>query len=717
MKQLVQSMRTGVVDVLDVPPPSLLGPGVLVQTAVSLISAGTERDVAEFAKGSLLEKARSRPDLVKQVLDKVRRDGLAHAVSAALSRLDRPVAPGYASAGTVIAVARGVDDVRVGDRVACAGATYATHAEINYVPRNLVVEVPRRPSGENVGFDEAAFTTMGAIALHGVRLGAPELGQRVVVVGLGMIGLLATQLLRIHGCRVFGIDPNAARCGLARALGADDADTPAHAEAIVSRWTGGRGADLVIVAAASADSDPAVLAAEIACDKGRIVAIGATRLDVPRRTLYRKELSLVVSRSYGPGRYDPAYEELGHDYPRAYVRWTERENMRTFLELVASGQVDVQRLISHRFGIAHAAEAYHTLQRGDALGILIEYPNVPATPTVAVPVARPARRATAAQPRISVIGAGAFARSVLLPALSATGAGLHEIVAATGLSARSAADRFGFAFCSTAADTVWSGESDGVVIATRHDSHAQLTIDALQAGKPVFVEKPLCVTEAELERLESVVNELRARGRTPFVMVGFNRRFAPAVDTLRRAMARAPLSLVYRVNAGRLPPDSWIAHAQQGGGRVVGELCHFIDLCACIADSHVADVCATRSAADPDDVMVTLRMVNGSMATVAYLVDGDRASAKERLEVFGGGCLGTIDDFRRARVSGNGQAAHYGRFLPRQDKGHAAEMAAFVRAVATGADSPVPWASAVNSTRATLAVVRSLESGERVYLP
>jgi len=718
VKQLVQSMRTGAVNVLDVPPPRLAGPGVLVQTAVSLVSAGTERAALEFAKGSLVGKARARPDLVKQVLEKVRRDGLVRTVSVALARLDRPVAPGYATAGTVIAVAPGVDDVHVGDRVACAGATYATHAEINYVPKNLVVPVPRRRTGDDVGFDEAAFTTTGAIALHGVRLGAPEIGHRAVVIGLGVIGLLATQILRAHGCRVFGIDLDSTRCDLARTLGADEAMTPMGAEAAVSRWSGGLGADLVVVAAATSGSDPAVMAAEMACHRGRIVAVGATGLDLPRRTLYQKELSLVVSRSYGPGRYDPDYEERGHDYPRAYVRWTERENMRTFLDLVAEGRVDVRPLVSHRYDIERAAEAYDTLERGGALGILIDYGTAAAaTAATPSPVSSRPRASVAGRPRISVIGAGAFAQSVLLPSLRAN-ATLGAVVAATGLSARSAADRFGFETCATAPDGIWRDAGcEAVAIATRHDSHAQLVIDALEAGKAVFVEKPLCITEADLERIVHVVDTLRLAGQAPFLMVGFNRRFAPSVATVRAAMAGAPVSIVYRVNAGRLPPESWITHADEGGGRIVGEVCHFVDLCAHLAGSPVVEVSATRSAAGADDVMVSLRMANGSMAAVAYLIDGDRAAAKERIEVFGGGRCGTIDDFRRARVTGVGRAIRHGRWLPRQDKGHAAEMAAFVRAVASGHASPVSFESAVNTTRATFAIVRSLEAGGPVPVP
>jgi predicted dehydrogenase/threonine dehydrogenase-like Zn-dependent dehydrogenase len=717
VKQIVQSMRTGVVNVLDVPPPRLAGPGVLVQTAVSLISAGTERAALEFAKASLVEKARSRPDLVKQVLDKVRRDGLVRTATVALARLDTPVAPGYATAGTVLAVAPGVDDIVVGDRVACAGATYATHAEINYVPRNLMVPVPRRRTGEYVGFDEAAFTTVGAIALHAVRLGVPEIGQRVVVIGLGVIGLIATQILRAHGCHVFGIDLNPSRCDTSRALGADDAVGPMGAEAVVSRWSSGLGADLVIVAAATRGSDPAVLAAEIARERGRVVAVGATGLDLPRRTMYQKELSLVVSRSYGPGRYDPDYEERGHDYPRAYVRWTERENMRTFLALVADGRVDVHPLVSHRYTIERGAEAYDTLEQGDTLGILIDYGTAPAAKVAdAITVPSRPRVHASGRPRISVIGAGAFARSVLLPSLTRAGASLGSVVAATGLSARLAADKFGFETCSTTVETIWR-DSDAVVIATRHDSHAQFTIDALEAGKAVFVEKPLCITEAELQRIAHVVDTLRVAGQAPFVMVGFNRRFAPAVAVVREAMAGAPVSIVYRINAGRVAPQSWIARADEGGGRIVGEVCHFVDLCAHLAGSPVVEVCATRSAVGPDDVMVSLRMADGSLATVAYLIDGDRTAPKERIELSGGGRSATIDDFRRARVSGVGRTVRHGGVVARQDKGHAAEMAAFVSAVASGGVSPVSFESSINTTRATFAIVRSLESGGPVQVP
>jgi predicted dehydrogenase/threonine dehydrogenase-like Zn-dependent dehydrogenase len=723
-------MRTGIVEVLDVPTPQLRGPGVLVQTAVSLISAGTERASSEFAQASLVEKARSRPDLVEQVLGKMRRDGLAATLAGVFERLDRPAAPGYATAGVVLAVADGVPELVVGDRVACAGATYATHAEINYVPRNLVVPIPRRTSGEEVGFDEAAFTTLGAIALHGIRLAQPQLGDRAVVIGLGVIGLLTVQILRAHGCRVAAVDLDAARCDLARALGADAAAAPADAASLVTEWTQRLGADLVLVAAATEGSDPAILAADLARDKGRIVAVGATGLDLPRRTLFKKELSVVVSRSYGPGRYDPEYEERGRGYPLSHVRWTERENMRAFLDLIADDRIDVQPLISQRFAIEHGDRAYAMLNAGPALGILLDYSTRPlhdelrgaSAPQPAAPARPTARRAGAPLERVHVaaIGAGNFARGTLFPLLARNSrVALRTIVASTGLSAHGAAERFGFAKRSTDHGDIWTDEScAAVVIATRHDSHAALVLAGLQSGKAVFVEKPLCITEEELARIVSTIGDLEAAGHAPLVMVGFNRRFAPAVQAVRARVARtaAPVSIVYRINAGRLPASSWIADAGEGGGRIVGEVCHFVDLCAYLAGSPVEEVSAIRSAAGEEDVAVSLRMRNGSIATIAYLVGGSARVPKERLEIFGSSETAIIDDFRRVTINGRGVSA-WRSLLQRQDKGHRAELDAFVDAVARGTTSPVPMDSAINSTRATFAILRSLEINSAVRIP
>jgi predicted dehydrogenase/threonine dehydrogenase-like Zn-dependent dehydrogenase len=721
MKQLTQSIRRGTMDVLDVPFPQLRGPGALVDTRASLISAGTERATVEFARASLLAKAHSRPDLVQQVVEKVRREGFTQALSTVLSRLERPIAPGYAGAGTLLALSPDVSELVVGDRVACAGAGYATHAQVNYVPRNLLVPIPRRASGEWVGFDEASFTTLGAIALHGVRLAKPELGDRALVIGLGLIGLLAVQILRANGCKVMGVDLNPGRCALARELGAEIASTPAEAESVVAAWSDRFGADLVVVAAATDRSDPAVLAAELARDKGRIVAIGATGLDLPRRTLYHKELSLVVSRSYGPGRYDPEYEERGRSYPLAHVRWTERENMRAFLDLVANGSVDVRRLISHRFPIDDAEQAYETLEREAVLGIVLEYPEAPqATGPIHLASSAPASQKTSSSTAVgvSLIGAGNFANGVLLPAICRSGAAsLRGVVTATGLSARAAGDKHGFAYCTTSADDVWGDErTNAVVIATRHDAHAQLAVAALETGKAVFVEKPLCLSELELDSIVSTVGRLRTARSSPVLMVGFNRRFAPSTRQIRAHFAKTqgPVNVIYRVNAGRVPPSSWVASAEEGGGRILGEVCHFVDLCAYLAGAPVHEVSAVRSSASADDVIVTLRMAGGSIATIAYLVEGDRSAPKERIEVFGSGTIATIDDFRTATLSTGGRSRRLSKLFATQDKGHRAGMQAFLEAVATGGDSPIPFEAAVNSTRATFAILRSLETGQPV---
>jgi polar amino acid transport system substrate-binding protein len=694
---------------------------VLVRTATSLISAGTERAALEFAKGSLLNKARRRPDLVTQVVTKVRRDGIMAAFDVAMSRLDKPVAPGYACAGTVVAVSPDLCEFGIGDRVACAGAGYATHAEMNFVPKNLTVPIPKRSDDAFIGFDEAAFATIGAIALHGVRLAQPQLGDRAVVIGLGAIGLLAVQVLRAHGCRVAGVDLNGSRCDTAKTLGADLAIAPDAAPAAVARWTRELGADLVVVAAASASSYPAVLAADLCRDRGRVVAVGATGLDLPRRTLYEKELSLVVSRSYGPGRYDRSYEEQGHDYPLAYVRWTERENMRAFLDLVADGSVNVRALISHRFSIGDAEKAYEALERQSVLGIVLEYPrhDLPALETTRVNLTAPPNSTAATRQShaaVSVIGTGNFATGVLLPALAGHAVTLRGAVAATGLSARSAAEKFKFAYCSTNVADVWNDEQcNAVVIATRHDAHGALVVEALEAGKAVFVEKPLCLTQAELEKIDSTVSRLQVAGRTPFVMVGFNRRFAPAVAAIKKhfTCTSGPTSIVYRVNAGRLPHGSWIT-SEEGGGRILGEVCHFVDLCSFLADAPIAQVTAARALTDVDEVMVTLRMTNGRIATIAYLVGGDPGAPKERIEVFGGGSIGTIEDYTRATISHNRRRQTFGGTFSRQDKGHVAEVRAFSEAVARGDASPVPFASALNSTRATFAILSSLETGTTV---
>ncbi len=716
MKQVLQSVRDGEVVVTDVPAPVLRPAGILVRTATSLVSPGTDRALTEFAAKGLFGKARSRPDLVAKVVDKARRDGVTEALRVAFARLDQQLAPGYATAGTVIAVGAEVDNFKVGDAVACGGAGYACHAEINYVPRNLAVSIPTKPSGELLPFDEAVFATLGAVALHASRLAQPGAGDRAVVIGLGLVGLLAGQILQAHGCVVVGVDPNESRCALARALGFEEAVAGEAASVAVAHATEGLGADLVLVTASAEDSAPVTLAGEVARDRARVVSVGATGLDLDRRLFYRKELSLVVSRSYGPGRYDPAFEEAGHEYPAAYVRWTERGNMRAFLELVARGRVRVSPLVTDRMPVDDAGRGYELLVAGTSLGILFTYdceaPIRHSAGRVELPVPGP-RAEPAGTVGISLIGAGTFAREMLLPGLrGVSDIELRGVVTANGVSARSVGERFGFRYCAESTEAIWNDErTRAVVIATRNDLHAGLVTAALAAGKAVFVEKPLCITAEELAWIR------KAHAAGSLLMVGFNRRFAPMVAAIKRELsAQAPIAIGYRVNAGPLSADSWVANAAESGGRIISEVCHFIDLAAFLAGAAPRTVFAQSVGSSGEDVVAIVSFDNGSTATIGYYATGHRAFSKERIEVFGRGMVGVIDDFRSGILLRDGRRRRLGRWLGRPDKGHRQEIAAFVAAVRTGAPSPVPFEEAVSSTAATFALRDSLRAGVAVVV-
>jgi predicted dehydrogenase/threonine dehydrogenase-like Zn-dependent dehydrogenase len=723
VKQVVQSLRSGEVLVQAAPPPQIRPSGVLVRTAASVISPGTERTMLDFAQRSLLGKARSRPDLVRQVLDKVRRDGVLEAARVTLGRLDRPLPAGYACAGIVVGVGPEARGFGVGDRVACAGSGYANHAAVNYVPRNLAVAIPRRADGEPVPFEEASFAALGAVALHGVRLGAPGIRDRAVVVGLGVVGLLALQILRAHGCPVLGVDPNPARRDLAGRVGADEVCPPELAVDRARGFTRGLGADMVVITAAADDSGPIELAASMARDRARVVAVGATGLDLPRRAFYQKELSLVVSRSYGPGRYDPQFEAHGREYPVGYVRWTERENMRAFLELVAEGRVAVGPLITHRVPVDEAPRAYELLADPEALALVLEYPDDPDREPAPAPAAgvmplRPSSPLPTGRVGVSVLGAGAFAVDTLLPLLRRLpDVELRGVVTAGGLSARAAGDRFGFGFCAGGAEAVWADQGTrAVVIATRNDQHAAMVEQAVLAGKAVFVEKPLCLAREELDRLVGVYERARRSGWSGPLTVGFNRRFAPTVRAIRAFLRdiAPPLTVHYRVNAGRLPAGSWVADPDEGGGRILAELCHFVDLAAFLVGSPVVAVYAQGMASGEDDVMAILGHGNGSIATIGFHSGGDRSAPKERIEVFGGGAVAVIDDFRRAWIVQHGLRRRVGARFGGPRKGHREELQAFVAATRTGGEGAVPFADAVAATRATLAVRESLARGVRV---
>jgi threonine dehydrogenase-like Zn-dependent dehydrogenase len=558
VKQVLQDNRTGVIRVVEVPSPAVRPGFVLVRNAYSVISSGTERGALRLASKSLIGKARERPDLVRKVLRKASEDGLWSAVQAVQTRLEQPATPGYSCAGTILETGEGVNDLRPGDRVACAGANFATHAEVVCVPVNLCVRVPG-----DVPLDEAAFVTLGAIALQGLRVAQIQFGEVVLVIGLGVVGQLAAQLLKAAGCKVVGMDPLNARAQLARQLGADVAVGPDAVASAVDSLTGGHGADAVIVTAATTSSQPVALAGELARDKGRVVLVGAVGMDVPRRPYYEKELELRLSRSYGPGRYDPAYEEQGRDYPYGYVRWTERRNMQAFVDAVAGGRLSLAPLVTHRFPVEEAERGYGLLGRSvdeAVMAIVLSYPQPIQEQSGArtLQFGEP-REPRPGAPRLGVLGAGTFAQSVLLPRLKRLPVELVGVATSTGHGARQAGERFGFRYCATDVERVLSDpEIDAVVIATRHDSHADLVARALRRGKDVFVEKPLAVTRGELAAVLDAWIETGCRGR---VQVGFNRRFAPMMRRIQEELGgrRSPLVANWRVNAGPLPRDSWLA--------------------------------------------------------------------------------------------------------------------------------------------------------------
>jgi predicted dehydrogenase len=716
VKQVLQSYRSGELWLADVPAPALEPGGVLVRTAASLVSAGTERAMLDLASKSLLGKARARPDLVRQVLAKIRTEGLFSTLEKVSAKLDAAVPMGYSSAGTVIEAGNDARGLRVGDRVACAGAGWASHAEIVYVPQNLCVRIP-----DGVPFEDACFATLGAIAMQGVRQADLRLGERVVVVGLGLVGLLTVQIAKAAGARVLGTDPSAERAELARALGAD-AVASSDPRRAAADLTDGRGADAVIVAAATPSNGPIEDAAEMARAKGRVVVVGVVGLDVPREPFYRKELDLRLSMSYGPGRYDPDYEERGRDYPFAHVRWTERRNMESFVELLADGKVTPSRLVSHTYAIDDALDAYERLRDGSsALGIVLRYPR----PESAGEVVSAARTVELRPPAagtgrgIGVLGAGAFARGVLLPALAR-----HDDVrrvglcTATGRSAADAAGKHGFAYATTdPARVLDDPDVAAVFIATRHDSHARLVLDALARGKHVFVEKPLCIRPDELAAIDRALTG--RDGTSPVLTVGFNRRFSPHTEAVVAALAerRGPRVVDYRVHPGTLPREHWLHDPDVGGGRIVGEVCHFVDLCERLVGSRPVRVAAEalRTPDGPDDTCaIVLGYEDGSLATIRYLAAASTALPKERIEVSHGGATAVIDDFRRVELHGlRGASAGRGR----QDKGFDAEIARFLGAVRDGGDWPVPWDSLRRTTAVTFAILESLRTGHAVDVP
>jgi predicted dehydrogenase len=714
MKQLLQNMRDGKTTIEEIPVPTPRAGQALVKVAASLVSAGTERMVVEFAEKSLVGKARSRPDLVKQVIDKMQREGIIPTIQAAFSRLDQPMALGYSSAGTIVALGPGMDGFHIGQRVACAGGGYAVHAEYNVVPRNLLTPIP-----DSVDFESAAFTTLGAIALHGFRLAEPQLGENVCVIGLGLLGLMTIQLAAAAGCRVFGVDTNPERVQLAKTFGIS-ADSRQNAVDSAQAFTANRGFDSVIICADTSSNDPVELAGIIARDRAKIVATGAIGLTFPRKIYYEKELSFINSRSYGPGRYDAGYEENGHDYPIGYVRWTEGRNFQAIVELVASGKLKVESLITHRFPIEKAAEAYEVItgkKKEPFLGVLLTYPvdQLSSSPVIQLngKTGKPDNQVT-----LGVLGAGLFANATLLPAIKKSdGTELVGIASAGGLHAQHSGKKFGFQYaCSNDEQILNDPNINTVAILTRHDSHADLVVKALQAGKHVFVEKPLAVNSEQL----SVISDQLLITDNCLLMTGFNRRFAPLAQTLSSFIfhRNEPLYAHYRVNAGYIPLNHWTHDPEQGGGRIIGEGCHFVDFLTFLVGSAPVSVSAVAMPNNgkyrEDNVSMTFTFADGSIGVVDYLANGDKSFPKERVEVFCGGQVVVLDDFRSLETVKDGKKKTVK--LASQDKGHFNEWQAWVSGIRSGT-APIAYEHLIGVTKATFAAVESIrKNGEKISI-
>jgi predicted dehydrogenase len=704
MKQVLQNLRTGETEVADVPRPALGAGQVLIRTSRSLISAGTERMLVEFGKASLIGKARSQPDKVRQAWEKIGTDGLAATVDAVRSKLDQPLALGYCNVGRVLETAAGVTTLSAGDRVVSNGP----HADVVSVARNLCARIP-----DGVTDDDAAFAVIGAVALQGIRLAQPTLGESVAVMGLGLIGLVAVQLLRAHGCRVIGIDHNPRRLALARQFGAEVVDLGAGEDPVAAAqaFARGRGVDAVILAASTESSEPVHQAASMCRKRGRIVLVGVTGLALSRSDFYEKELTFQVSCSYGPGRYEPAYEQQGIDYPEGFVRWTAQRNFEAVLDMMAEGRLDVRPLISHRSSIADASGAYELLTDGsDVLGVLLDYADSE-TPLGAAETRSVVLRsqsapsvAQAGQASVAFVGAGNYATAVLIPAFKAAGAGLRSVVSNRGVSGVHAGRKFGFESSTTDAGAAIADPGvNAVVITTRHDSHAALACAALAAGKHVFVEKPLALTLDELARIDGA----KAASPDRLLMVGFNRRFAPHTERMRQLLTHAagPRAMVMTVNAGAVPPGHWTQDLSAGGGRILGEACHFIDLMRFFAGAPIREARAVPVGGD-DSAAITLRFEDGSLGTINYVVNGHKTFPKERLEIFAGGRVLQLDNFRRLR--GFGWPGFRSMNLWRQDKGQHACAEAFVDAVARGGTAPIPYDEIVEVSRVSIEVAEML---------
>ncbi|MDD5092454.1 MAG: bi-domain-containing oxidoreductase [Candidatus Wallbacteria bacterium] len=711
MNQLIQSYKTGELGIFDVPSPVCDKNGVLIRTAASLVSAGTEKMIVDIAKKSLLGKAQARPDLVKQVIQKRKQEGVRNKLEKVFNKLDTPITLGYSCAGRVVEIGEAMTGVSVGDRVACGGAGFASHAEVNYIPKNLFVKIP-----DSVDDIDASFVTVGSIALQGVRQADPKIGENIVVIGLGLLGQLTVQLLKANGCRVLGTDLDPDKLKLALSLGADMVCDTGELIGACQQFTTGYGADAVIITASTSSNQPVVDAGEVCRMKGRVIMVGVTGMEIPRSIYYKKELEFKLSMAYGPGRYDPDYEEKGIDYPYPFVRWTEQRNFQAFLNLVAGCRVTPKKLITHTFDFSDALKAYDLLEgkvKEKYLAIVLKYQQS-ASVTKRETIRISDKTISADKISVGLIGAGNFTKSVILPQLVKNrDFALCGLCTATGISAHSTGKKYGFKHITTDAAAIFNNpEINTVFITTRHNTHAAFVLEALKHQKHVFVEKPLCLTEEELFEIKKCYAEMPKK---VVLQVGFNRRHAPLILKMKEISNNQKMSMVYRINAGVIPRNTWIQDPAVGGGRIVGEVCHFIDTCLFLVGSQTASVFAScvrqedKSMPDEDNVNIVLNFVNGCTASINYFAYGNRQMPKEYIEVFCSDKAMQLCDFRELAIFSGSKTLKYKN--SGQDKGFANEFTTLANAVKGTGNVGTSVNEAFLVTETALAVLQSLNTG------
>jgi predicted dehydrogenase/threonine dehydrogenase-like Zn-dependent dehydrogenase len=709
MKQIIQSFSTGETLLEEIPAPVVSNGNILIQTTHSLVSLGTERMLVEFGRSNIIAKARQQPDKVKQVLDKIRAEGLMPTLEAVFNKLNQPLPLGYCNVGKVIEVGDGVSHFKSGDRVVSNGH----HAEFVSVPQNLVARIP-----DKVSDDEAVFTVIGSIGLQGIRLLNPTLGETIVVTGLGLIGLLTAQLLQVNGCRVIGLDFDQEKIDLANSWGVTAVNASlTDPVRFVMEQTDGIGADGVLITASAKSDEVISQTARMSRKRGRIVLVGVIGLNLNRAEFYEKELTFQVSCSYGPGRYDDNYEQKGIDYPLPFVRWTEKRNFEAVLESIASGRLRVRQMISEKVPLADYRKIYGNIGKSRSIASILIYPeNGDRNPNHTVTINNAVFTSRAGV--IGIIGAGNFTKMTMLPSLKGTDAGLKYISSAGGVTATALAKSHGFSRATTNnEDILKDGEVDLVIITTRHHLHATQVIRTLQSGKHVFVEKPLAIKEEELDAIIKTMAEMQSKGVSVTLNVGFNRRFSPHVIAIQKHLGPGPMNIIATMNAGSIPATSWVQDMAIGGGRIIGEACHYIDLCAFLTGSHVVSVCMNSLGKDPadntDNVSILLRYADGSNAVINYFSNGNKAYAKERVEVYSRERTMILDNFRKTEGFG---VKGFSGIRSSIDKGHRAQFQELIKRVKVGGPPLIPFESLVNTTRATFAAIKSMQERKWIDL-